>query len=119
MFSHSGKYANLLLPLPLPGFFTYAVPQEMEASLVPGVRVVVQFGKKKLYTALVYNIHETKPGSVCQRNYGADGPAAGGLPTSICILGMVIRVLYVHDGRGDECSASSGTETKQRKPDYA
>ncbi len=61
MFSHSGKYANVLLPLPLPGFFTYAVPQEIESSLVSGVRVVVQFGKKKLYTALVYSIHEIQP----------------------------------------------------------
>lgn len=55
------KYANLLLPLPLPGYFTYAVPEEMEGSLQVGMRVVVQFGKKKLYTALVREIHENKP----------------------------------------------------------
>jgi primosomal protein N' (replication factor Y) (superfamily II helicase) len=55
------KYANLLLPLPLPGYFTYAVPEEMEVSLQVGMRVVVQFGKKKLYTALVREVHEKKP----------------------------------------------------------
>jgi primosomal protein N' (replication factor Y) (superfamily II helicase) len=61
MFSESHKYANLLLPLPLPGYFTYAVPEELEGSLEVGMRVVVQFGKKKLYTALVREIHEKKP----------------------------------------------------------
>ncbi len=61
MFALSGKYASLLLPLPLPGFFTYAVPEEMAETLKVGVRVVVQFGKKKLYTALVREIHEQKP----------------------------------------------------------
>lgn len=55
------KYANLLLPLPLPGYFTYAVPEELEGTLQMGMRVVVQFGKKKLYTALVREIHENKP----------------------------------------------------------
>lgn len=62
MFSEPRKYANLLLPLPLPGYFTYAVPEELESSLKVGVRVVVQFGKKKLYTALVREITEEKPG---------------------------------------------------------
>ena len=57
-----GKYANVLLPLPIPGFFTYAIPPEMESTLIAGVRVVVQFGRKKLYTALVHSIHETNPG---------------------------------------------------------
>jgi primosomal protein N' (replication factor Y) (superfamily II helicase) len=55
------KYANLLLPLPLPGYFTYAVPEELEESLQVGTRVVVQFGKKKLYTALVREVHDKKP----------------------------------------------------------
>lgn len=59
---HSRKYANLLLPLPLPGYFTYSVPDELADSLQVGVRVVVQFGKKKLYTALVREIHEKNPG---------------------------------------------------------
>lgn len=55
-------YAHLLLPLPLPGYFTYSVPPVMNETLKIGVRVVVQFGKKKLYTALVRNIHEERPG---------------------------------------------------------
>lgn len=56
------QFAQLLLPLPLPGYFTYSVPAEMRETLKVGVRVVVQFGKKKLYTALVRHIHEEWPG---------------------------------------------------------
>lgn len=62
MFPDSRKYANLLLPLPLPGYYTYAVPEELIDSIRVGVRVVVQFGKKKLFTALVREIHENDPG---------------------------------------------------------
>ena len=55
-------YANLILPLPLPGYFTYEVPSDLRNTIQKGVRVVVQFGKKKLYTALVKELHEIKPG---------------------------------------------------------
>ena len=50
-------YTDLILPLPLPGSFTYRVPEEMAGKLKPGCRVVVQFGNRKLYTALVRNLH--------------------------------------------------------------
>ena len=52
------KYADLILPLPLPGVFTYRVPSEFNGKLKTGCRVVVQFGNRKLYTALVRNIHQ-------------------------------------------------------------
>jgi primosomal protein N' (replication factor Y) len=54
-------FADVVLPLPLPGYFTYRVPFEMNEVLQPGHRVVVQFGKKKIYTALVRKIHESPP----------------------------------------------------------
>ncbi|HOY32495.1 MAG TPA: primosomal protein N' [Bacteroidales bacterium] len=54
-------FADVILPLPLPGFFTYRVPYELNNAIKQGVRVVVQFGKKKIYTALVYRIHENVP----------------------------------------------------------
>ncbi|MCK9611708.1 MAG: primosomal protein N' [Bacteroidales bacterium] len=54
-------FADLILPLPLPGFYTYRVPFEMNNQLHRGQRVVVQFGKKKIYTALVYRIHQNVP----------------------------------------------------------
>lgn len=51
-------YAQLILPLPLYGTFTYSVPPEMEAELQVGSRVLVQFGRRKCYTAVVAAITE-------------------------------------------------------------
>lgn len=45
--------AEVILPLPLPGPFTYIVPPEMEQSIREGHRVVVPFGKRKRYTGIV------------------------------------------------------------------
>lgn len=53
-------YVELILPLPLANTYTYAVPEEFE-TLERGMRVVVQFGQKKLYTALVYQLHTKEP----------------------------------------------------------
>jgi len=50
-------YADVILPLPLPGTFTYAVPAEFAGRLATGYRVVVQFGNRKIYTALVRRLH--------------------------------------------------------------
>ena len=54
-------YADVLLPLPLYGTFTYAVDQEKAAGLKPGVRVSVPFGKKSVHTGLVIKIHDQQP----------------------------------------------------------
>ncbi|MDR1331198.1 MAG: primosomal protein N', partial [Tannerella sp.] len=47
------KYAEVILPLPLDNTYTYLIPPEMEASVQPGLRVVVPFGKKRYFTAIV------------------------------------------------------------------
>jgi primosomal protein N' (replication factor Y) (superfamily II helicase) len=54
-------FADVILPLPVPGLFTYRVPYEMNGTIEKWKRVVVQFGKKKIYTAVVVNIHEVPP----------------------------------------------------------
>lgn len=54
-------FAEVLLPLPVPGTFTYRIPYEMNDEVEPGKRVVVQFGKKKIYTGLVKSVHEKVP----------------------------------------------------------
>ena len=51
-------YVDVILPLPLPGLFTYSVPVEFAGKVRLGQRVVVQFGNRKIYTALVRKIHE-------------------------------------------------------------
>ena len=54
-------FADVILPLPLPGTFTYSVPERMEKRIAPGCRVTVPFGSKKSYTALVSTLHDKKP----------------------------------------------------------
>jgi len=54
-------YANVILPLPVSGTFTYRVPAELEDTVRVGVRVVVQFGSRKIYTALVRSVHQIPP----------------------------------------------------------
>ena len=51
----------MILPLPVAGMFTYRVPFDMNGQVKPGVRVVVQFGNRKIYTALVRRVHEEVP----------------------------------------------------------
>lgn len=50
--------AEVILPLPLDKTFHYAVPSEYNGQLVSGMRVLVQFGKRKEYAALVVRILE-------------------------------------------------------------
>ena len=52
------KYIDVILPLPLKGTFTYCTDKD---DLLVGQRVVVQFGARKLYTAIVRSIHDKKP----------------------------------------------------------
>lgn len=54
-------FANVILPLPLNKLFTYGIPEEFEQAVKPGSRVIVQFGRKKLYSAIVREIHQNKP----------------------------------------------------------
>ncbi|MFW9597802.1 MAG: primosomal protein N' [Paludibacter sp.] len=55
------KYIDVILPLPLRASFTYQVPDIWESEIRVGMRVIVPFGKKKLYTAIVYIIHTQPP----------------------------------------------------------
>ena len=54
-------FANILLPLPLPATFTYRVPQDLNEQVKTGTRVVVPFGKNKLYAGLVMEVHTHVP----------------------------------------------------------
>lgn len=54
-------YIDILLPLPVPGSFTYAVHEEQAGFIKPGIRVNVPFGKRKTYTGLVLRVHSQQP----------------------------------------------------------
>ena len=55
------KYVDVILPLPLANTFTYSVPDEWTDLVRIGMRVIVPFGKKKMYTAVIYLVHTVTP----------------------------------------------------------
>ncbi len=54
-------FAQVILPLPVPGSFTYRIPFEMNDWIMKGQRVLVQFGSRKVYAGLVLEVHERIP----------------------------------------------------------
>ena len=55
------RFADVVLPLPLYKYFTYRIPADWQQPLSPGSRVVVPFGRKKYYTAIVVRLHDVTP----------------------------------------------------------
>ncbi len=54
-------YADVILPLPLDGVFTYSIPAPLQNRVVQGGRVLVPFGRSKTYVGIVSRLHGTKP----------------------------------------------------------
>jgi primosomal protein N' (replication factor Y) len=54
-------YIDTILPLPLPQLFTYKVPYNYVSEVSLGKRVLVQFGAKKYYTAIIVKVHNNNP----------------------------------------------------------
>ena len=54
-------YADVILPLPIQGTFTYQLTIEQSKLLGVGHRVAVSFGKRKIYTGVIKQIHNQKP----------------------------------------------------------
>lgn len=55
------KFVDVIVPLPIANQYTYSLPQEMEDEVQVGCRVVVPFGRKKYYTAIVTRMHYAAP----------------------------------------------------------
>lgn len=55
------QYAQIILPLNLKGSFTYKVPDELIPDIQLGMRVLVPFGGKKIYTGIVFDLHDNAP----------------------------------------------------------
>ena len=54
-------YADVIVPLSLADTFTYSVPKVMRQDAKPGMRVLVQFGQRRIYTAIIKRTHHNKP----------------------------------------------------------
>jgi primosomal protein N' (replication factor Y) (superfamily II helicase) len=54
-------FIDAILPIPLKQTFTYSVNKDEAAFLKQGMRVAVPFGKSKVYTGIVYQVHDQPP----------------------------------------------------------
>ena len=61
IFANDMRYVDVILPLPLPGLFTYSIPSGMEGKVVFGKRLLVPLGKSKKYIAMAVKTHDVKP----------------------------------------------------------
>lgn len=55
------RYVDVILPLPLQDFFTYAVSDVQAVRIRMGMRLLVPFGKSKTYAAMAVRVHDEKP----------------------------------------------------------
>jgi primosomal protein N' (replication factor Y) len=63
-------YAEVALPVPVDGTFTYIVPEDIAVTLAPGCRVMVPFGRRRM-TGYVVSIHSDPPGGYRLRKIAA------------------------------------------------
>ncbi len=59
--SQTTFFVDVIVPLSVANKFTYRVPKELNEQIIVGKRVIVQFGKTKFYTAIIYNVHTNPP----------------------------------------------------------
>ena len=59
--SDQAYFIEVILPLSLPNTYTYRIKREEFSWIKIGQRVIVNFGKNKLYAALVLAIHQEIP----------------------------------------------------------
>ncbi len=55
------RFAQVIIPLAVEGTFTYAVPESLRDQVSPGCRVLVPFGKKRIYSAVVHSLTTSAP----------------------------------------------------------
>ncbi|MCX6300723.1 MAG: primosomal protein N' [Bacteroidia bacterium] len=56
------SFADIILPLAVRGRFTYSIPEHLSQSVLPGVRVRVQLGNRKIYSGIICRVHNNTPG---------------------------------------------------------
>jgi primosomal protein N' (replication factor Y) (superfamily II helicase) len=60
----SEMFAQVILPLSLSGKYTYRVPAGLQDHINTGLRVVVQFGRRRFFSAIVTSLSEESPGNI-------------------------------------------------------
>jgi primosomal protein N' (replication factor Y) len=59
--SRTTLFADVIVPLAVPNKYTYRVPTTLNDEVAIGKRALVQFGKTRIYTGIIYRIHENPP----------------------------------------------------------
>ena len=54
-------FVDVILPVPLDGFFTYSVPSSANEQVEVGKRVLVPFGRNKTYVGIIASMHHQQP----------------------------------------------------------
>jgi primosomal protein N' (replication factor Y) (superfamily II helicase) len=54
-------FAELLLPVPVPRFFTYRVPHHLNDAVMEGQRAIVPFGDRKILTGVIISLQHSPP----------------------------------------------------------
>ncbi|NBA87243.1 primosomal protein N' [Emticicia sp. CRIBPO] len=54
-------FVDAVLPVPIPQLFTYRVPRELSDLVRVGSRIVVEFGKSRVVTAVIAKVHQSPP----------------------------------------------------------
>lgn len=55
------EFAEVIIPLPLNAVFTYSIPERLRGKISVGSRVLVPFGRRKFYTAIVESLTPLAP----------------------------------------------------------
>ena len=79
-FSHHcmPRFVEVIVPVPLPGTFTYRVPPQYHDMVRPLMRVAVSFGKNKSYTGIVTEVRDIADVERQGLAIGKDGTEYGG-----------------------------------------
>lgn len=54
-------FADIVLPVPVGGLFTYALPVGLQEKAAFGMRALVSFGRSKHYIGVIARVHQQKP----------------------------------------------------------
>ena len=94
------QFAEVVLPLAVQGTYTYRIPPTMQVGA--GWRVLVPFGRKKYYTAIVVMTHDVEPQGYkvkeIERNSCGSRSGTSVATSTAQVLAMDSRLLSVHCG---------------------
>jgi len=85
-------FADVILPLPLDGLFTYTVPPSLERQVKTGVRVLIPFGRNKTYVGIVSKIMSNEEPLITHYSLDKIKPVMQVLDTEPILLDSQLRL---------------------------